>query len=296
VGSGVHEGGDAPVLKGWGLTGAAAEANSGVQSALNAREEAAYCDRDREKPNEVSELDLSSSEIGWEVEEGGGCSRREIHFRMDGADVVQDIAMENNWASSHDLTNAFNHMVVNEEFVPHLAFSHRGDYYAYAAMPFSARHSPRIFTRALGYAMAYIRAHWEVRVIAYMDDVLYLHQDREYLSSNATDRLLPKQEVKFLGWRWCFPRLSLKKNGSLRQWILRTEGKKRVSWKKLAALIGCLNFLRVQIPRASLNLRPFHTALATGVRSNGWKGWGIVPRRVISELLFWWRSVQYNTP
>jgi hypothetical protein len=24
--------------------------------------------------------------------------------------------------------------------------------------------------------------------------------------------------------------------------------------------------------------------------------WGIVPRRVIAELLFWWRNVQYNTP
>jgi hypothetical protein len=44
---------------------------------------------------------------------------REINFRMDGADVVQDTAMENDRASSHDLTKAFNHVLVKEEFVPY---------------------------------------------------------------------------------------------------------------------------------------------------------------------------------
>jgi hypothetical protein len=52
--------------------------------------------------------------------------------------------------------NTFNHMLVNEKFVPYLAFSDRGEYYAYAAMPFGARHSLRIFTRALGYTVARI--------------------------------------------------------------------------------------------------------------------------------------------
>jgi hypothetical protein len=103
---------------------------------------------------------------------GLNAGMKEIPFRMDGADVVQDTAMENDWALSHDLTNAFNNMRVNQEFVPNLAFSHRGDYYAYAAMLFGTRHSPRIFTRALGYEMAYIHTHWDVQAIAYVDDVL----------------------------------------------------------------------------------------------------------------------------
>jgi hypothetical protein len=48
-------------------------------------------------------------------------------------------------------------------------------------MPFGALHSPRVFTGALGYALAYFPVHWEVRAIAYMDDVPYLHQSRVYL-------------------------------------------------------------------------------------------------------------------
>jgi hypothetical protein len=48
-------------------------------------------------------------------------------------------------------------------------------------MPFGARRSPRVFTRALRYTRAYVRVNWEVRVIAHMDDVLYLHQSREHL-------------------------------------------------------------------------------------------------------------------
>jgi hypothetical protein len=72
-------------------------------------------------------------------------------------------------------------MPVDEAFQPYLAFTHRGRCYTYRAMPFGARHSPRVFTRALGYGLAYVRAHWEVRVVAYMDDILLLHQDREYL-------------------------------------------------------------------------------------------------------------------
>jgi hypothetical protein len=84
--------------------------------------------------------------------------QREIHFKMNGAVVVQESAVEEDWATSHDFTNAFNHMLVNAEYVPYLAFSHRGDYYAYAAMPFGTRHTTRVFTRALAYALAYIRS------------------------------------------------------------------------------------------------------------------------------------------
>jgi ribonuclease HI len=82
----------------------------------------------------------------------------------------------------------------------------------------------------------------------------------------------------------------------LKSWLVKAERGERVSWRKLGSLIGCLNFLRAQIPRASLYLRTLHSVLAAGVKSNGWNGWGSLPRRIISELLFWWRNVWYNTP
>jgi hypothetical protein len=126
--------------------------------------------------------------------------------------------MKGDWTTSLDLKSAFNHMLVNEAFIPYLAFRHRGRYYAHAAMPFGARHSPRVFTRALGYTMAYIRVHWQARIIAYMDDVLLLHQDKAHLEratlqiacclqslgwtlSQGKCELTPQLEITFLGWR-----------------------------------------------------------------------------------------------
>jgi hypothetical protein len=72
-------------------------------------------------------------------------------------------------------------MRISEEFRPFLCFEHREKYYAYNSMPFGCRHSPRVFTRALSHAMAYTRIHREVRIVAYMDDILLLHQDKVYL-------------------------------------------------------------------------------------------------------------------
>jgi hypothetical protein len=50
----------------------------------------------------------------------------------------------------HDVANAFNHMRVNGGFAHYLAFSHGGEYFAYAAVPFDARHSPRVFYEGIG--------------------------------------------------------------------------------------------------------------------------------------------------
>jgi hypothetical protein len=99
-----------------------------------------------------------------------------VHFRMNDPDVVQLIALPGDWATSLDIKSAFNHMRVREEFRPFLCFEQREKYYAYNSMPFGCCHSPRVFARALSYAMAYIRVHWELRIVTYMDDILLLHQ------------------------------------------------------------------------------------------------------------------------
>jgi hypothetical protein len=39
-----------------------------------------------------------------------------MHFRMDGPEVVQVIALSGDWATSLDIKSAFNHMRVSPEF------------------------------------------------------------------------------------------------------------------------------------------------------------------------------------
>ena len=154
-----------------------------------------------------------------------------------------------------------------------------------------------------------------------MDDILLLHQDKQTLElctwqiaaylqylgwTLALDKceFTPKQEIKFLGWLWCSPQLSLCMTSPMRsamrdmvkQWMHLAQSNAIVTSKSLAGLIGSLNFLRAQIPRASLYLRTLHSALTSMVSSAGWTGSSRLPRAVLYELRFWWRNVAYNTP
>jgi hypothetical protein len=104
-----------------------------------------------------------------------------VHFRMEGAHTVQQVALPGDWATSIDLKSALNHLRVHKEMIPFLCFAFEGQCYAHGAMPFGAKHSPRLFTEALGFAIKYVRQHWSVRVVVYMDDILLLHQDPGYL-------------------------------------------------------------------------------------------------------------------
>jgi hypothetical protein len=115
-----------------------------------------------------------------------------------------------------------------------------------------------------------------------MDDILLLHQDRAHLElatlqiaiylrslgwtlSMEKGEFTPAQVVTFLGWRWDFERLTLSMTSAMRstllftldQWIRKALKGERVRSRALGSIIGCLNFLRCHIPRASLYLRTF---------------------------------------
>jgi hypothetical protein len=243
-----------------------------------------------------------------------------ITCRMDGAHTVQQLAIKGDWATSADIKNAFNHVRVNESLAPFLGFRYRGEYYAYRAMPFGCKHSPRVFIQTLGYALRYIRVHWQVRIIAYMDDLLLLHQDKVYLKlatiqiafylvslgwTLSLDKceFTPQREIKYLGWRWDFDTLSLRMTQEMRKSLLfrvrqtmnQVVRGERMSCRRLSSVIGCLNSLRLQIPKALFYLLIFHSALTVGVNSTGWNGSVMPDRAIASELHFWWRNISYNT-
>jgi hypothetical protein len=154
-----------------------------------------------------------------------------------------------------------------------------------------------------------------------MDDLLMMHQDKDkleleslqicaYLSSLgwtlslAKCELTPSMEIQFLGWMWSSGTLTLRMTRemqasilrSLHEWDNRVMKHVTVSSKALGAIIGSLNFLRAQIPRASLYLRNLQSALTVMVASVGWTGSSTVSNKVSSEIHFWLRNVQYNTP
>ena len=272
----------------------------------------------------VSPIGIVPKKNGWRKIWDGrvvNAEQVDIHFRMEGPETVMYLMRKGDWLTSIDLKSAFNHLVVNEGMRPFLCFRYAGQCYSYAAMPFGSKHAPRLFTEALGYAIRYIRQNWDVRIVVYMDDLLLMHQERDKLElyslqiaaylqclgwtiATAKCSFAPSQEIDFLGWRWSSTALTLRMTPSMRSamlqlvrnWIGHVTRSDVVSSKALAGLVGSLNFLRAQVPRASLYLRNMHSVLTSMVNSVGWTGSSSTSRRMLSELLFWSRSVRYNTP
>jgi hypothetical protein len=131
-------------------------------------------------------------------------------------------------------------------------------------------------------------------VINYVDDILLLHQDKEYLTrktqlvrqaleyfgftmNEEKSEYEPKQVIIFLGWQWNLKQATVNTKPkkrllllhdlyNLRRWINR---KTRVTVKQLAELIGKLNFLRLQFQQASLFLNNIDYQKSKAARMKG---------------------------
>jgi hypothetical protein len=89
----------------------------------------------------------------------------------------------------------------------------------------------------------------------------------------------PAQVITFPGWRWNFELLTLTMTSETRSalplftldlWIHRAAGGERVKSRARGSIIGCLDFLHGQIPRANLYLRTSLSLLTAAVNSTGW--------------------------
>ncbi|KAA6385493.1 MAG: hypothetical protein EZS28_018981 [Streblomastix strix] len=195
--------------------------------------------------------------------------------------------------TSLDLTSAFHHLIVHAESQPYLAFEFQNNHYTYRAMPFGTKHSPIYFTTAIEPIMLQRRMKTEIRIISHDDDILLLHQNKEYLK-NMTQRVIdtlkyfgftknpeksetePNQTVTFLGWEWNLANVTVKTKPkkrllhlhdlyNMRRWI---KTGIEITVKQTAKLIEKLNQQRLQFQEASifLNTMDHQKAQAAGLR------------------------------
>jgi hypothetical protein len=132
-------------------------------------------------PAYTSPVHIVPKKDGWRKVWDGrmvNAEQVDIRFRMEGPETVQCLMQRGDWATSINLKSAFNHVWVSKEMQPFLCFRYGGKSYKYVGMPFGSKHAPRLFTEALGYAVRFIRANWDIRMVAHMDDLLFLHQNR----------------------------------------------------------------------------------------------------------------------
>ncbi|KAA6351526.1 MAG: hypothetical protein EZS28_051839 [Streblomastix strix] len=172
------------------------------------------------------------------------------------------------WSASLDLYFAFHHLIVQTESQSYLAFEFRSNHYTYRAVPIGTKHSSVHFATTMEPIMQQIRMKTEIRIINYVDNILFLHQNKENLK-NMTQQVIdilkyfgfamnmekgkiePNQTVIFLGWEWNLANATVntkpKKQLLLlldlhyeRRWI---KAGTEITAKQTAKQIGKLNYL-----------------------------------------------------
>ncbi|KAA6398168.1 MAG: hypothetical protein EZS28_006302, partial [Streblomastix strix] len=217
-----------------------------------------------------------------------------FHFKMhDSIEEKQTIKL-GDWGTSLDRSSAFHHLIVQIESQPYLVFEFQNNNNTYRAMLFGTKHSPIYFAIAMEPIMRQVRMKIEIKIINYIDDILLLHQNKEY-QKNMTHEVIdtlkyfwftinieksetePKQTVIFLGREWNITNVTVKTKRkkrllflhdlyNMRRWIkIGTE----IAVKQTAKLIRKLNHLRQQFQEASLFLSIMDQQKAQTARMRG---------------------------
>ncbi|KAA6395736.1 MAG: hypothetical protein EZS28_008738 [Streblomastix strix] len=233
----------------------------------------------------------------------------DFHFKMhDSIEVKQTIRL-GDWSISQDLSSAFRHLIVQTELQPYLAFEFQNNHYTYRAMPFETKQSPIYFATAMKPIMQQIRMKTEIKIINYVDDILLLHQNREYLK-NMTQRVIytlkyfgftintekseaePNQIVIFLRWEWNVANATVKTKPkkqllllhdlyNMRRWI---KTGTEITIKQTAKFVGKLNNLKLQFQEVSLFLNIMDQQKAQAARMRGWNTTMIMNKTAIPDI------------
>ncbi|KAA6359251.1 MAG: putative reverse transcriptase, partial [Streblomastix strix] len=232
-----------------------------------------------------------------------------ILFRMIGTGEVRDLLRKGDWATSLDLKSAFHHLIVYPPRRPYLAFEAMGKVYQYRAMPFGTQHSPIFFPQALAMVLTKIRRESNIRILNYVDDLRLLHQNKERLRKQtliimkileafgwtiAQEKceIEPKQQINFLEWTLDLKRMQLKmidiKKPKITLPIKEIYQLHRetspIKIKYLAPIVGKLNFLRILVREASLQLKLMDSGKTRSLKNKKWTENMILPKEILQEL------------
>ncbi|KAA6377653.1 MAG: putative Transposon Tf2-9 polyprotein [Streblomastix strix] len=245
----------------------------------------------------------------------------DFHFKMHDSIQVKQTIRLGDWGTPIGVSSAFLHLIVQIESQPYLAFEFQNNYYTYRAMPFGTKHSPIFFATAMELIMQQIRMKTEIRIINYVNDILLLHQNKEYLK-NMTQRVIdslkyfgftintekneadPNQIVIFLGQKWNLANATVKTKPkklllllhdlyNMRRWI---KTGTEITVKCKAKLIGKLNYLRLQFQEASLFINIVDHQKAQSARLRGWNTTMVMNKTSILYINWWIAKLRANIP
>ncbi|KAA6361971.1 MAG: hypothetical protein EZS28_042501, partial [Streblomastix strix] len=161
----------------------------------------------------------------------------------------------------------------------------------------------------------------EIRIINYVDDILLLHQNKEYLKK-MTQRVMdtlkyfrfamntemsetePNQIIIFLGWEWNLANATVRTKPKKRLLLLRDlyymrrwiKTETEIAIKQTAKLIRKLNYLRLKSQEATLLLNIVDHQKAKAARLRGQNTTMTMNKTAIPDINWWIAKFRANIP
>ena len=134
---------------------------------------------------------------------------------METVKSVRQPIMNNDWAVSIDLTDAYLHVLIHPQSRKYLRFVHEDQIFQFTALPFGMSLSPWIFTKLMDIIAAHLR-QCTISVFLYLDDwlikdlirnqllyqtkyCLQLIQSLGFIPNLKMSELIPAQNFTFIG-------------------------------------------------------------------------------------------------
>ncbi|KAA6399818.1 MAG: putative Transposon Ty3-I Gag-Pol polyprotein [Streblomastix strix] len=220
-----------------------------------------------------------------------------------------------------DLESAFHHIQVDKEFRPFLGFNINNRFYRYKAMRFGVKHAPFIFHKTLRPVIKLILEALQVRIIAYCDYIIILHQNKQELNikkqliiniltnfgfkiSINKSVLTPMMQIEFLGWKINSNQDQISMTQSrqkkmkqmLRRWRRIVINQYMVKIRFIASFIGSLNILRLQFRRGGIRFKKLNKIKSRVALKKGWNALIFLNKQVLKEIFWWMAVIASNKP
>ena len=187
-----------------------------------------------------------------------------------------------------DLKDAYLQVPIHEAHQCFLQFVWEGKHYKFQCLPFGLSSAPRVFTKLLKPVVTLLR-QIGLRLIIYLDDMLFMHVNREQLEAMAPmivslfkalglmlnkvkSLLIPTQLIEFLGFQInsCNLRLSLplKKGKKIQQDANKLLQRQALSAKEPAIFIGKVTATSRALWQVPLHYRALQRQFNSAIAGN----------------------------
>ncbi|KAA6396863.1 MAG: hypothetical protein EZS28_007610 [Streblomastix strix] len=142
-----------------------------------------------------------------------------IKLKNEGSDIIKQILEKQDFAKALDLENEFHHVKVLSDLLHYFCLAFQGKLFTYSDLPFGYKNAPYLFNKVLSIAVRSNKQRQYIKISNYIDGIVLLHQDKDYLKRTTQEiiaflqnfgfkiqlkksYLYPSRVLNYLGWIW----------------------------------------------------------------------------------------------